>query len=60
MVEHRGQWVKIVGPKAPDAAHQFQGGPHMLANRFIADYAITEDECLLRLDRRRGARADMG
>ena len=47
VVEHRGQWVKIVGPEAPKAAHQFQGGPHMLANRFIADYAITEGSCLL-------------
>ncbi len=47
LVEHRGQWVKIIGAKAPKAAHQFQAGPHMLANRFIADYAITEGKCLL-------------
>ena len=47
LVEHRGQWVKIIGAKAPKAAHQFQAGPHMLANRFIADYAITEGTCLL-------------
>ncbi len=47
VVEHRGQWVKIVGPEAPKAAHQFQGGPHMLVNRFIADYSITEGKCLL-------------
>jgi ubiquinone/menaquinone biosynthesis C-methylase UbiE len=47
LVEHRGQWVKIVGPKAPKAAHQFQGGPHMLVDRFIADYAITKGKCLL-------------
>jgi ubiquinone/menaquinone biosynthesis C-methylase UbiE len=47
VVEHRGQWVKIVGPKAPKAANQFQPGPHMLANRFLADYAITEGKCLL-------------
>ncbi len=47
VVEFRGQWVKIIGPKAPKAAHKFQGGPHMLANRFVADYAITGGECLL-------------
>ncbi len=47
VVEHRGQWVKIVGPQAPEAAHRFQAGPQMLANRFIADYAITEGKCLL-------------
>ncbi|MHC4401278.1 MAG: class I SAM-dependent methyltransferase [Planctomycetota bacterium] len=47
LVEHRGQWVKIIGPDAPKAAHQFQAGPHMLANRFIADYAITKGKCLL-------------
>ena len=47
VVEQRGQWVKIVGPKAPKAAHTFQGGPHMLVNRFVADYAITEGSCLL-------------
>ena len=47
VVEHRGQWVKIVGAEAPEAAHTFQGGPHMLANRFIADYRITTGVCLL-------------
>ncbi len=47
MVEYRGQWVKIVGSEAPKAAHQFQGGPHMLVDRFIADYSITEGKCLL-------------
>jgi ubiquinone/menaquinone biosynthesis C-methylase UbiE len=47
VVEHRGQWVKIVGPEAPKAAHQFQGGPHMLAMRIVADYAITKGDCLL-------------
>ena len=47
VVEGRGQWVKIVGPKAPKAARRFQGGPHMLAARFIADYAITEGKCLV-------------
>jgi len=47
VIDARGQWVKIVGSEAPEAAHQFQGGPHMLANRFVADYAITEGRCLL-------------
>lgn len=47
VIDSRGQWVKIVGPKAPQAAHRFQGGPHMLANRFIADYAITQGNALL-------------
>jgi len=47
MVDQRGQWVKIVGPKAPKEAHTFQGSPFMLANRFIADYAITEGKALL-------------
>ena len=47
VVDQRGQWVKIVGPKAPKEAQGFQGGPHMLVNRFIADYAITEGRALL-------------
>ena len=47
VIDARGQWVKIVGPKAPKAAHTFQGGPHMLADRFVADYAITEGDCLV-------------
>ena len=47
VVTERGQWVKIVGPKAPKAAHQFQGGPHMLANRFVADYRITQGVVML-------------
>jgi len=47
VIEARGQWVKIVGPRAPKAAHAFQGGPHMLAGRFVADYAITEGDCLI-------------
>jgi ubiquinone/menaquinone biosynthesis C-methylase UbiE len=47
VIEARGQWVKIVGPRAPKAAHEFQGGPIMLADRIVADYAITEGTCLL-------------
>jgi ubiquinone/menaquinone biosynthesis C-methylase UbiE len=47
VVEERGQWVKIVGPKAPPAAGEFQGGPTMLANRLVADYGITQGRCLV-------------
>jgi len=47
VIDARGQWVKIIGPKAPKAAHHFRGSPEMLATRFIADYAITEGKCLL-------------
>ena len=45
--EALGQWVKIVGPQAPQAARRFQLGPDMLASRFVADYAISEGKCLL-------------
>jgi ubiquinone/menaquinone biosynthesis C-methylase UbiE len=47
VIEARGQWVKIVGPEAPKAAHRFQGGPHMLAGRIVADYAIAEGDALV-------------
>ena len=47
VIDARGQWVKIVGPKAPKAARRCQLGPHMLAARFVADYAITKGKCLL-------------
>jgi len=47
VIEDRGQWVKIVGPKAPKAARQVRTGPHLLAHRFVADYAIIEGKCLL-------------
>jgi ubiquinone/menaquinone biosynthesis C-methylase UbiE len=47
VITDRGQWVKIIGPKAPEAARQVPTGPYLLANRFIADYAITEGRCLL-------------
>ena len=47
MIDQRGQWVKIVGPEAPKEAESIQSGPHMLVNRFIADYAITEGKALL-------------
>jgi len=47
VIDARGQWVKIAGPQAPPAAGRFQGGPHMLAGRLVADYGITEGRCLL-------------
>ena len=47
VIDARGQWVKIVGPKAPKAAAGSGLGPHMLANRFVADYAISEGDCLV-------------
>jgi len=47
VIDDRGQWVKIVGPKAPEAASQPQGGPHVLAQRFLADYAVTDGDCLV-------------
>ncbi len=47
VIDARGQWVKIVGPDAPGAAHQAQLGPHMLVHRLIADYEITRGKCLL-------------
>lgn len=47
VIEDRGQWVKILGPQAPDAARGSQLGPQMLAHRFVADYGITRGKCLL-------------
>ena len=47
VIDARGQWVKILGPRAPEAARRSGLGPHMLAARFIADYAIAEGKCLL-------------
>jgi len=47
VIDARGQWVKIIGPKAPAAARRSGMGPHMLVNRFLADYAIVEGKCLL-------------
>ena len=47
VIDARGQWVKIVGPHVPQAAHRTQLDPHMLVNRVIADYAITKGKCLL-------------
>ncbi|HUU92184.1 MAG TPA: class I SAM-dependent methyltransferase [Phycisphaerae bacterium] len=47
VIDARGQWVKIIGPQAPKAAQTFQGGPHMLADRFVADYAVTDGDCLV-------------
>jgi ubiquinone/menaquinone biosynthesis C-methylase UbiE len=47
VVDGRGQWVKIIGPEAPEAARTPQLGPTMLAGRFLADYGVTEGDCLL-------------
>ena len=47
VVEERGQWVKIVGPQAPEAAKASGLGPRLLAGRLVADYGITEGRCLL-------------
>jgi ubiquinone/menaquinone biosynthesis C-methylase UbiE len=47
VIDARGQWVKIVGPKAPEAARRDQGSPRMVAHRIIADYAITKGDCLV-------------
>jgi len=47
VITDRGQWVKIIGPKAPEAARGHQGGPHLLVHRCIADYAIAKGKCLL-------------
>lgn len=47
VIDSRGQWVKIVGPKAPQAAKQVQTGPHLLVHRCLADYYITEGDCLV-------------
>ena len=47
VIDARGQWVKIIGPDAPQAARRSGMGPHMLVNRFLADYAIVEGKCLL-------------
>jgi len=47
VVDRMGQWVKIIGPEAPTAAQEFQGGSHMIPNRFVADYGITKGKALL-------------
>ena len=47
VVEERGQWVKIVGRQAPEAARASGLGSRLLAGRLVADYGITEGRCLL-------------
>jgi len=48
VIDARGQWVKIVvGDQAPRATHEVANGPGMLAERIVADYAISEGKCLL-------------
>jgi ubiquinone/menaquinone biosynthesis C-methylase UbiE len=47
-VDQRGQWVKIIGPEAPEAARVASGmGSHMLPMRILADYNIADGKCLL-------------
>jgi len=47
LITDRGQWVKIVGAEAPQAANQVAVGPHLLSHRFIADTRITTGEALV-------------
>jgi ubiquinone/menaquinone biosynthesis C-methylase UbiE len=47
VITDRGQWVKILGPQAPEAARHVASSPEQLAGRFIADYSITAGRCLL-------------
>ena len=47
VIDDRGQWVKIVGPEAPEAARKPSGGPGMLAHRFVADYGVEGGDCLM-------------
>jgi len=47
VIQARGQWVKILGPEAPEAARQVRTGPHLVAHRCLADYYITEGDCLV-------------
>jgi ubiquinone/menaquinone biosynthesis C-methylase UbiE len=47
VITERGQWVKILGPQAPQAARQSQLGPDMLAHRILVDYGIREGHCLV-------------
>ena len=47
VIDHRGQWVKIIGAKAPKAAARPGTGPHMLAGKLVADYGVARGKCLL-------------
>lgn len=47
VIDQRGQWVKIIGPMAPQLARKPELGPSMLVARFLADYNITQGDCLL-------------
>lgn len=47
VVDQRGQWVKIIGQKAPESAQRTGTGPHMLPVRILADYNIVSGKCLL-------------
>lgn len=47
VIDDMGQWVKIIGPQAPKAARQYQGGPYMLAGRITVDHSLLTGKCLL-------------
>jgi len=47
VVDFRGQWVKIIGPKAPKASAKAGHGPHMLVGKTVAAYGIVKGNCLL-------------
>ncbi|MHC4251636.1 MAG: class I SAM-dependent methyltransferase, partial [Planctomycetota bacterium] len=47
VVERNGQWVKIIGPGAPKAAANFQGGSHMFAGRLLMEYPVDKGRCLV-------------
>jgi len=47
VVEERGQWVKIIGPMASEAARKPVFGPAMLVARCFADHGVTKGDCLL-------------
>ncbi len=47
VIDERGQWVKIVGPRAPEIGQEPRLGPSMLAARCLADYGINQGDCLL-------------
>ena len=47
VVDQLGQWVKIIGPGAPKEAHQFVGGPSMLAGRIAVNHSLVTGDSLL-------------
>jgi ubiquinone/menaquinone biosynthesis C-methylase UbiE len=47
VIDRRGQWVKIIGREAPQAARKPELGASMLVARCLADYGIAQGDCLL-------------